>query len=60
VIDQGWRLGFVGALLDIRPEIEQEAQVGAQLLLRRALGGGAHDEAARCLAAFVNQNRLSR
>ena len=58
VIDERRRLGFVGALLDVGPQIQQEAQVGAQLLFRRALGGGAHDEAAGGLAALVDQNPL--
>src|ERR1035437_1530431 len=58
VIDQGRGVRGVGALLDLRPEIEQEAQCGAQLLFGRALGGGADDESAGGLAAFVDENPL--
>ncbi len=36
----------------------QHAQIGAQLLFRCALGGGADDESAADLAALVNQNAL--
>ena len=58
VVDEGRRLGGFRALLDVVPKIHQEAQVGAELFFRRAFGGGAHDESARCLAALVQQNPL--
>ena len=58
VIDERRRLGCVGALLDLVPEMNEEAQVGAELFFRRALGGGADDEAAGGLAALVDQNPL--
>ena len=38
--------------------LKQEAQVGAQFLFGCALGGGAHDEAAGGLAAFVGEDAL--
>src|ERR1017187_297144 len=38
--------------------MNEEAQVGAQFFFRRALGGGAHDEAARGLAALAGENPL--
>jgi hypothetical protein len=46
VVDQRRRFGGVGALLDVVPEVDEEANVGAQLLFAGALGGGADDEAA--------------
>ncbi len=58
VIDQRRGLGRVGALLDLVPQVEQEAQVGAQLFFRRALGRGANDESAGGFAALVHQNAL--
>ena len=36
----------------------QEAQIGAELFFRRALGGGADDESARGFAALVDENAL--
>ena len=50
------RLGVVGALLDFVPQVNQEAQVGAEFFFRCALGGGAHDESARSFAALVGKN----
>jgi len=58
VIDERRRLGGVRALFDLCPEVEQEAQVGAQLLFGCALGGGADDEPAGGLAALVDKNAL--
>src|ERR1039458_4650524 len=58
VIDQGGRLGRVRARLDVGPEVEEEAEVAAQLLFAGALGGGAHDEAAGSLAFFAEQDFL--
>ena len=52
------RLGVVGALLDLVPQVNQEAQVGAEFFFRCALGGGAHDESARSFAALVGKNPL--
>src|ERR1019366_891778 len=58
VIDQGGRLGRGRARLDVGPEVEEEAEVAAQLLFAGALGGGAHDEAAGSLAFFAEQDFL--
>ena len=58
MIDQRRRLGVVGAGLDLIPEMDQEAQIGAEFFFRRALGGGADDESAGGLAALVDQNPL--
>ncbi len=58
MIDERRRLGVLGALLDLVPEVDEEAQVGAELLFRSALGRGADDESARSLAAFAGENAL--
>src|SRR5580658_274499 len=58
VIDERRRLGAVGALLDLVPEMNQEAQIGAELFVRCAFSRGADDEAARGFAALVNENAL--
>src|SRR5665213_618657 len=58
VIDQRRRFGGFAARLDVRPEVQQEAQVAAQLLFAGALGGGAHDEAAGGVALLAQQNFL--
>ena len=58
VKDQGGGLQGVGALLDIGPQIQQHAEIGAEFFFRRALGGGADDKPARGFAALVNQNPL--
>jgi hypothetical protein len=58
VIDERRGLGGVGALLDLAPQIQQEAQVGAELFFGCALGGGADDESAGGLAALVDENAL--
>ena len=56
VIDQGRGLGFVRALLDLGPQIQQHAQVGAEFLFGCALGRGPHDESAGGFAALVDKN----
>jgi hypothetical protein len=58
VIDQRGGFGALGAGLDLVPEVDQEAQIGAQLFFRRAFGSGADDEAARGLAALADQDAL--
>src|ERR1039457_6435027 len=58
VVDQGRRLGRVGAGLDVRPQVQQEAEIAAQFLLAGALGGGADDKAAGGIALFAEQNLL--
>ena len=58
VIDESRGLGFVGALLDVGPEIQQHAQVGAELIFGCAFGSGADDESARGFAALVDENAL--
>src|SRR5580698_1747412 len=58
VIDERGRFGGVGTLLDLVPEVNEEAQVGAELFFRRALGGGADDESARGFAALADENAL--
>ena len=47
-----------GALLDVGPEVEQEAEVGAELFFAGARGGGADDEAAGGFALFA-ERRIS-
>ena len=44
--------------LDVGPQVEQEAQVAAELLFAGAGGGGADDEAAGGLALFAEQDLL--
>src|SRR6266567_9022357 len=46
VIDEGGRLRRFGALLDVGPEVEEEAEIGAELFFAGAFGCGADDEAA--------------
>src|ERR1035437_1086912 len=58
VIDEGRRLGVVGALLDLAPQMEEEAQVGAEVFFGCALGCGADDETARGVVALADQDAL--
>ncbi len=51
-------LDVVRALLDLAPQVKQEAQVGAELVFRCAFGGGADDESAGGFAALVDENAL--
>ncbi len=44
------------ALLDVGPEVEQEAEVAAELFFAGALGCGADDESAGGFALFAEQN----
>src|SRR6185437_348705 len=53
VVDQRRRLRGLAAALDIRPEVQQEAQIAPQLFFARAFGGGAHDEATGRVALFA-------
>ncbi len=52
VVDEGGGLRRVGARLDVGPEVEEEAEVGAELLFACAGGGSADDEAAGGVAFF--------
>jgi hypothetical protein len=38
--------------------VDEEAEVGAEIFFRSALGGGAHDESAGGFAALVDENPL--
>ena len=58
VIDQRRRLAALGALLDLGPEVDQEAQVGAQILFAGARSGGAHDEAAGAVRVLGQNDPL--
>ena len=58
VIDQRRRLGRVGALLDLVPQVDQEPQVGAQLFFRGAVGRGTDNKSAGRLATLMDQNPL--
>jgi hypothetical protein len=58
VIDERGGLGALRTLLDLRPEVEQKAEVGAEIFFRSALGGGAHDESAGGFAALTDENPL--
>src|SRR5581483_8556346 len=58
VVDQRRRLGVVGALLDLRPQVLKEADVGAQLFLADVLRGGAHNEAAVAVLALAHHDAL--
>ena len=44
------------ALLDVGPEVEQEAEIAAELFFAGSGGGGANDEAAGCVALFAEKN----
>ncbi len=56
MIDERGRLGGFGALLDVGPEVEQEAEVAAELFFAGSGGGGANDEAAGGIALFAEEN----
>src|SRR5882757_1524464 len=56
VIDEGGRLRGFAALLDVGPEIEEEAKIAAELFFAGAFCCGADDEAAGGLALFAEEN----
>ncbi len=56
VIDQSRRLRGFAALLDVGPEVEEEAEIAAKLLFAGSRGSGADDEAAGRLALFAEKN----
>ncbi len=56
MVDQGRRLGRVGAGLDVRPQVQQEAEIAAQFLFAGAFSGGAYDEPTAGVALFAEQD----
>src|SRR4029077_8462050 len=56
VVDQRGRLAVFGASLDLIPQIDQEADIVAQVLLFSACRGGADNEPALCVAALAQRN----
>src|ERR1035437_6508683 len=58
VVDQRRRFGGFRSRLDVRPEIQQETEIAAELLFAGAFGSRAHDESAAGLALFAEENFL--
>ena len=58
VIDQRRRLAVLGAVLDLGPQMLQEADVGAQIFFLDVGRGGANDEAAQPVLALAGDDAL--
>ena len=58
VVDERGSFGGIGALLDFGPEVDQEANVGAEIVIAGAFGSGADDESAGSVALLADQHAL--
>ncbi len=56
MIDESGRFRRFGALLDVGPKIQEEAEVRAEFFFAGTRGGGTDDEAARGLALFAEKD----
>ncbi len=56
MVDERGRLAGFAALLDVSPEVEEEAEVAAKLFFAGSFGCGANDEAAGGFALFAEEN----
>src|SRR6202008_1162270 len=58
VVDQRWRLRALTALLDVGPQIQQEAKIIPKLFFTRSGSSRTNDKPARSLSLLAQQNLL--